>query len=300
MSPELGRISIITRGGDEGTTTTIYGRDWKDAPIVEANGSVDSIQAVWAKSRVNSGNEKIKLVEEQLRNLMASIYLGDGWDELPIINEVTQYLDDEQKKRIMNYCVLGAQALNEIDGKRSYQASGYVDYFYEMYRLMCLSNKFDVVSKEVFLKKKKIETPEESFWENFGITQKKLTEVINLMSANNKNLKYIKQFGIDLDDVQRRMKGERGKVDFNRRNEEILALADLWQDDGVRTMEFIIPGENQLETEINSCRTAWRTMERRAITWLRLQGEENLKNNPVLIYLNRGSDILYLVQLKET
>jgi len=58
---------------------------------------------------------------------------------------------------------------------------------------------------------------------------------------------------------------------------------------------FTIPGENEIEANINSCRTACRTAERRVVT---LNKEVELNEN-VLKYFNRLSDVLYLMAIEQ-
>lgn len=59
-----------------------------------------------------------------------------------------------------------------------------------------------------------------------------------------------------------------------------------------RISSFILPGENTLSAELDIARSIARRAERRIVT---LKNKGMLKNKYVLIYLNRLSDILYLL-----
>jgi cob(I)alamin adenosyltransferase len=72
-------LKIYTRKGDDGTTGLLYGgRVRKDAPAIEANGTVDEAQAVlgWARAEAEPGSELDQLViaiERDLYVLMAEL-----------------------------------------------------------------------------------------------------------------------------------------------------------------------------------------------------------------------------------
>ncbi len=55
---------------------------------------------------------------------------------------------------------------------------------------------------------------------------------------------------------------------------------------------FIIPGENQFSAILDVCRTIARRLERRIVT---LKNKRLLSNGRVIIYVNRISDLLYLL-----
>ncbi len=59
-----------------------------------------------------------------------------------------------------------------------------------------------------------------------------------------------------------------------------------------KVKKFVPPGENTLSALVDIARTVARRAERRAVT---LKNEGRLKNKYVLIYLNRLSDLLFLL-----
>lgn len=62
------------------------------------------------------------------------------------------------------------------------------------------------------------------------------------------------------------------------------------------TKEFVIPGKNLLSSALDMCRTTCRRLERRIMT---LVDEGEFSNSDALIYVNRLSDLLFIMARKE-
>jgi cob(I)alamin adenosyltransferase len=66
----------------------------------------------------------------------------------------------------------------------------------------------------------------------------------------------------------------------------------LEKDYKTKRLSFIIPGENSLSAIFDIARTVARRAERRTVT---LKNKGMIKNKHIIIYLNRLSDLLYLL-----
>lgn len=72
-------------------------------------------------------------------------------------------------------------------------------------------------------------------------------------------------------------------------------IKDLEDKKSLKVKCFQASGENTISSTLNVCRTIARRAERRVVT---LKRKKFLKNKYILIYLNRVSDLLYLLSKK--
>ena len=61
--------------------------------------------------------------------------------------------------------------------------------------------------------------------------------------------------------------------------------------------DFVLPGDNLVSSTLHVARTVARRLERRVVA---LRNKEKLKNKNILVYLNRLSDLIFLLALRHS
>ncbi len=87
----------------------------------------------------------------------------------------------------------------------------------------------------------------------------------------------------------KKLKNKINKADVNRLEK---IIKELEAKNKVRSRCFYLPGQNAVSAALDISRTITRRIERRITTSLR---KKIIKNNYILIYLNRASDLLFLL-----
>ncbi len=124
-------MSIVTKTGDQGETSLMYGRRVpKDDPRVEAYGAVDELTAALGRTRASSDDEfvtkQIFAVQQDLINVMGELstlpedrqrYVQDGFQvvDAKIVDRVTAVIVDLEKDKSLypkDWVIPGANAVS--------------------------------------------------------------------------------------------------------------------------------------------------------------------------------------------
>jgi len=120
--------------------------------------------------------------------------------------------------------------------------------------------------------------------------------VISFHQKDNPETQLLKRIQIDLIEISSLLANPKSTLSKNKWKEKIKHLEKDIDDKTIslpQLNQFVIPGENQISSLLQLSRTVCRRTERRVVT---LSQKEKI-NPQVLIYLNRLSDLLFVLGL---
>lgn len=290
MSPEIRIMSISTKKGDCGLTDTIYGRETKDHPSVELNGIFDEFQAGLGviAARLGKGqNEDFLKLELKISNLMSHVYLGMELGESLEMEKIREKMTTEEINDFVRLCDEGIEVSKFMDLK--YTDQGYSEYFLDLKKKLSDKNNSRISFGEVDFK-----TDIENSFNGFFDSIEKSMECMD-DNEFGEELERIKENVGDVLSVTRN--GENG-FDFIDRLEELEILENKLEsyNSGMANGFKVFGDGNLTEAYLNLSRTKIRRIERRSVKWNKENNQKLLKTG-VLAYLNRTSDVLYLMSL---
>lgn len=292
MSPEIRLASVSTKRGDGGLTDTVYGRETKDHASIELNGIFDEFQAVLGVAAARLGNDKngdFLKSEQIIQDLMGEVYIGLELDESIDIEKLKEKMTNNEISDLVRLCDEGSEISKLIN--LLYQDKGYFKYFLNLKEK--LSNKISIRTNfDCF-------DPKTDIQNSFNIFFDSTEKVMSYMKDDSELKEEVKKINENLKIILGLVNEDKNDFDFGN---ELKSLEDLEgkleKNNFGMSGGFKLFGNDLKEAYLNLSRTRVRRIERRVVSWNGYHDQKLFKTS-TLAYLNRASDVLYLMSIKK-